>query len=72
MSKRFFATVLWLLGFWILATSRPDEPSLEEWRQMGATAAYWEFGKPMASIAAIAIGVWMWRSKPTEPRHAGE
>ena len=73
VSKRVFASVLWFLGLLILATSRLDEPSLGEWRQMGAVAAHWELGKPVVSMAAMAIGVLLWKSKPTdEPRSASQ
>jgi hypothetical protein len=73
VSRRVFASVLWFLGLWILATSRLDEPSLDEWRQMGAVAAHWESGKPVVSMAAMAIGVLLWKSKPTdEPGSASQ
>ena len=35
---------------------------------MGAQAAYWEVASPAVSIAAIAVGAFLWRSGAKEKR----
>ena len=43
---------------------------MEEWRQMGAMAAYWEVGKPAVSLAAMVVGVLLWRVRPSGERRS--
>ena len=59
-SRRVCSGVVGIAAVGVLASVRTDEPSTEQYRQMGAVAAYWVVGSPAIGLMMLVLAVLLW------------
>jgi hypothetical protein len=59
-SRRVCSIVFGITAVGVLAIVRPDEPSIEQYRQMGALAAYWVVGSPAIGLIMLVGAAILW------------
>jgi hypothetical protein len=49
-------------GMIAVAAVGGDEPSFEQYRQMGATAAFWVVARPLIGLVMLVGAILLWRA----------